>query len=403
MSFKLIIENIISTNNAAYIKSNFDEITKISKILVKEGLDSSCENPFSYFWSQSNLSKNRYSNIYPFDYNRVVLGTVCKSLPPKNPVRSIEEAESSIPFQENYLKKEFGNSRYRSSYINASWIQTPLSIIETEYIATQGPIRDSIQDFWQMVFENKSSVIVMLANIMESGHEKCAPYWPTKSNRKLEFGGDKKLSVLLLDEKPILDGSAIVREFMVFNSHVSPNDPNVKRSAIKVSHYQFTAWPDRYVPDSYDDLLDFIIFTQDSRDLAIQSSTISENTALDKQTILLPSTGPPIVHCSAGCGRTGTFVILDTIIQFFKNNDTYKGDIIQDLFYSFRFQRVHFVQTIDQLMFIYEFVYNCLFSQNPVSPMSPQSPLKPTSFSLEDSGTSGGISPNSIPENTIDP
>ncbi|OMJ08670.1 Receptor-type tyrosine-protein phosphatase kappa [Smittium culicis] len=379
--FKEILSHIIKNDDVAYIKESFDYVSMIQKKFVRDGLVPS--SPFSYLWSQNraNQSKNRYTNIFPYDYNRVVLEHRSKSKPPKNIFASVEEAKNSIFELSNDLKSEYLDSAYDNGYINASWIQPPLNISNTEYIATQGPTNKTSGDFWDMVYENRCPVIVMLTKTVESGYEKCSEYWPTNINIPKSYG---KVTVTLISETDAVNGSTKLREFIVSSNHKFAVNNNNKQEICKVTQYHFLGWPDKFIPHSTKNLQELLTHTRNTKlsayssqpfinqfspiDNANASSIVHNNKDsqyhldkfLNSETIFLPSTGPTIVHCSAGCGRTGTFIILDIICEYFKNNKDYSGDIIYDLFFAFRLQRVYFIQTLDQLLFVYSFVYKYL-------------------------------------------
>ncbi|OMJ08107.1 Receptor-type tyrosine-protein phosphatase beta [Smittium culicis] len=379
--FKEVLSHIIKNDDVAYIKESFDYVSMIQKKFVRDGLAPS--SPFSYLWSQNraNQSKNRYTNIFPYDYNRVVLDHHSKSKPPKNIFASVEEAKNSILELSNNLKSEYLDTAYDDGYINASWIQAPLNISNNEYIATQGPTNKTSGDFWNMVYENRCPVIVMLTKTVESGYEKCSEYWPTNIHIPKDYG---KVTVTLISETDAVNESTKLREFIVSSNHKVAANNNIKQGICKVTQYHFLGWPDKFIPHSTKNLQELITHTRNSKLSAFSSqlsidqfssldnancTSIMHNnkdsqyhleTFLNSETIFLPSVGPTVVHCSAGCGRTGTFIILDIICEYFKNNKDYSGDIIYDLFFAFRLQRVYFIQTLDQLLFVYSFVYKHL-------------------------------------------
>ncbi|KAJ1814127.1 phosphotyrosine-specific ptp2-like protein, partial [Coemansia sp. RSA 2599] len=194
-------------------------------------------------------AKNRYNNIYPFDSNRVRL-------------------------------------RSSNDYINASYVSYfdgPL------YIATQGPLPATVADFWQMIWEHRVRVIVMLTRVFENGREKCHRYWP-QSPGVSAVHGDLRVEFQAEARHPD-DATVISRRLRV--SHVnSPDD------AITLTHLQYETWPDHGAPETPLSVLRL-------RELA----RIAQGDDKECQRI------PMVVHCSAGCGRTGAFCAIDTVMS----------------------------------------------------------------------------------------
>ncbi|XP_060574211.1 receptor-type tyrosine-protein phosphatase mu-like, partial [Ruditapes philippinarum] len=204
------------------------------------------------------------------------------------------------------------------TYINANYIDGHKK--SPEYIASLGPTKDTMngyKDFWEMVWEERTDKIIMLTNLDESGKMKCEQYWPDQGKTKNYHG----YKVVCIAEK--IFSEFTLREFSV----------NVQGSGSrKVTQYHYTAWPDRSVPDNVASLVEF-------RNKVEQSKS---NDA-----------GPMVVHCSAGIGRTGTYIALDTLIQIGKN-DNYV-DIFGRVM-ALRGQRGHMVQNLEQ----YIFLHRCL-------------------------------------------
>ena len=154
-------------------------------------------------------------------------------------------------------------------YINAS----PINITKDKYfITTQGPKEETIEDFWRMIDEYNCKVIVMLCNILEGGREKCAKYWD-KSFRMNNY--------IIDDVKEEKQNGFIIRHIKYMNE---------KKEKKNVQQIHFTDWPDKGVPDVKGGKI-FETFIQIMR-------KIDEFKGND----------PIVVHCSAGVGRTGTFI-----------------------------------------------------------------------------------------------
>ena len=214
-------------------------------------------------------------------------------------------------------------------YINAS----PINIITDKYfISTQGPKEETIDDFWKMVCEHECNVILMLCNENEGGRPKCARYWD-----KHEV---KKFKIKKIKETQKLD--YIIREIILINGEKEK----------KVFQIHFTGWPDHGVPDTKDGKI-FEVFLE-----------IIE--FIDKPEI--KGNGPIVVHCSAGVGRTGTFISMYYLEKEIRRQIRDKVDFIQfnifNLVRKLKEMRLYLVQTVSQYKFIYEFVAYLLNKEN---------------------------------------
>lgn len=189
------------------------------------------------------------------------------------------------------------------------------------YIATQGPLPNTKNDFWSMVWHEKCSIIVMTTKEIERSKPKCVRYWPDK-DQTLKYG---KVAVQTISEKTTLDYT--LREFKVFY------DKNENDSRI-VYHYHFMAWPDHGVPSDPGCVLNFL------------------HEVNCKQDSLLDS-GPIIVHCSAGIGRTGTFIVIDILIDQINRHGLDCEIDIQRTIQVIRTKRSGMVQTEAQYKFVY--------------------------------------------------
>ncbi|XP_057298929.1 uncharacterized protein LOC130629666 isoform X1 [Hydractinia symbiolongicarpus] len=247
-----------------------------------------------YRWTIANKSelkpKNRYANIVAYDHSRV------------------------------RLKKPLADG---SDYINASHIHgysTP-----NMYIASQGPNKASIVDFWQMVWEQDVPVIVMATNLVERSKRKCEQYWPTSGTQQY---GDMQVTLTFTDSFT----DVVVRSF------------SLKKAGSKeirdVQQYHYMSWPDHGVPE-------------------FPSNIINLRHKIRKEYPIEQMTKPILVHCSAGVGRTGTFICIDSMLHLSKQ--TNKVDVFN--FVNFlRTRRIHMVQTEDQYMFIYHALYEAFIS-----------------------------------------
>ncbi|XP_056603685.1 receptor-type tyrosine-protein phosphatase eta isoform X3 [Triplophysa dalaica] len=226
-----------------------------------------------------NKAKNRYNNVLPYDSSRVKL-----SMP-------------SSPFDE---------------YINASYM--PGYTSKKEFIAAQGPLPCTVNDFWRMIWEKNVHTIVMLTKCNEQGRVKCEEYWPS------DMKSFNNLTVTTTSTIPLEDWT--ISDFEV---------KNVKTAETRsVRHFHFTAWPDHGVPETTELLINFRHLVREHMEQYSRHS-------------------PTLVHCSAGVGRTGTLIAIDRLIfQIERDGVVDVYGIIHDL----RMHRPLMVQTEDQYVFL---------------------------------------------------
>ena len=297
--------------------------------------------------ARKNQYLNRYVDIVPFDYNRVQL--------------QINSDDAMM-----------------TDYINASHLH--LEGVSA-YIATQGPLPASFGAFWKMVYECKSPLIVMLTTEEEGGRIKCHRYWPDvnaplKRYATSEVQGSACFQVQLASQTPIMNGEAIQREFVIQKQILSEavRSPDgavtslatpmlTESSSHRATMIQYLAWPDRQVSEvrSLLTLLDICnhIHLERQRDAVVNGG-------------LSNMVGPMVVHCSAGCGRTGVFCVVDSVLKLLQTsnapvllnpNDAQdklelnafpKGDLVAAVVNHFRKQRYRLVQSLEQYIFCYE-------------------------------------------------
>ncbi|XP_062576949.1 receptor-type tyrosine-protein phosphatase kappa-like [Saccostrea cucullata] len=236
---------------------------------------------------KENICKNRYRYVYPYDFCRIVLST----------------------------SEEQG----RNDYINACYVEGING--DPTYIAAQGPFTPAtLVDFWRMTWQENSSRIVMLTNLFEGDHMKCLKYWPEEEDT---FGD----LVIRLESQDIYEKYTI-RHLVVQQAKSEDKNPN--DVAKKVTQFHFTGWPDCGVPSDVESLLCF-------RDLVKNGRPEAD--------------GPIIVHCSAGIGRTGTFIALDYLLE---EGSTMESVDIINCVSKLRQQRAHSIQTKAQYIFLYD-------------------------------------------------
>jgi len=228
-------------------------------------------------------------------------------------------------YQHNIVNISSGNG-----YINAS----PINIMTNKYfISTQGPKNETVEDFWTMVDEHNCNVIVMLCKEKEGFAEKCATYWDSK--RKMQ---NYQIQVKSFKN----ENYYIIRNITLINNYTKV-EKNIKQ-------IHLTCWPDHGVPDTRDGII-FDVFSQ-------MIKFADEN----------KKDGPIVVHCSAGVGRTGTFISMyilekEIIKQINDNRKEIKFNIF-NLVRKVKEMRLFSVQTVSQYQFIYLFVNYLLNKYN---------------------------------------
>ncbi|XP_019896521.2 tyrosine-protein phosphatase non-receptor type 6 [Esox lucius] len=239
-----------------------------------------------------NKSKNRYKNILPFDETRVIL-------------------QSRDP---NIIG---------SDYINGNYVKNKLQEPGDQkvYIATQGCLATTVNDFWQMVWQERTRVIVMTTREVEKGRNKCVPYWPELN----EFKEVGPYMVQCVDERDAIDYKIRILDIFPMNQSDS------RRT---IWHYQYLSWPDHGVPQEPGGVLSFL-------------------GQVNSKQLDFPNAGPMVIHCSAGIGRTGTIVVIDMIIETIDSKGLDCEIDIQKSIQMVREQRSGMVQTEAQYKFIY--------------------------------------------------
>ncbi|XP_037065127.1 tyrosine-protein phosphatase non-receptor type 13 isoform X6 [Peromyscus leucopus] len=231
--------------------------------------------------TKENRRKNRYKNILPYDSTRVPLGD-------------------------------------EGGYINASFIRIPVGTQEFVYIACQGPLPTTVGDFWQMVWEQNSTVIAMMTQEVEGDKVKCQRYWPSILGTTTMASERLRLALLRMQQ---LKGF-VVRVLSL---------EDIQTGEVRhISHLNFTAWPDHDTPSQPDDLLTFISYMRH-----------------------IHTSGPVVTHCSAGIGRSGTLICIDVVLGLISQDLEFD---ISDLVRCMRLQRHGMVQTEGQYVFCYQVI-----------------------------------------------
>ncbi|XP_052870127.1 tyrosine-protein phosphatase 69D [Anopheles cruzii] len=235
---------------------------------------------------KENMPKNRYPDIKSYDQTRVKLAPL--------------------------------NGLSGSDYINANFV---IGYKERKkFICAQGPMDATINDFWRMIWEQHLEIIVMLTNLEEYNKTKCAKYWPEGTNDSIQYG-----ELLITFQSITYYADYTMRTLKVTKRSASSGEETSR----EISQYHYLAWKDFMAPEHPQGITKFI-------------NRINSEYSLQR--------GPILVHCSAGVGRTGTFVALDTLMQQLHD----EGQVfIFNTICDMRYQRNFLVQSLKQYIFLY--------------------------------------------------
>ncbi|XP_078121026.1 receptor-type tyrosine-protein phosphatase mu isoform X8 [Sander vitreus] len=274
--------------------------------------------PWDSAKKDENRMKNRYGNIIAYDHSRVRL-------------QALEGEQSS-----DYINANYVDGYHRPNH----------------YIATQGPMQETVFDFWRMVWQENTAAIIMVTNLVEVGRVKCCKYWPDDTE-------------IYRDIKVTLIETELLSEYVIRTFAVEKRGAHEIR---EIRQFHFTGWPDHGVPYHATGLLGFI--------RRVKSKTLT-------------NAGPMVVHCSAGAGRTGCFIVIDIMLDMAEREGVVD---IYNCVRELRSRRVNMVQTEEQYVFIHDAILEaCLcgdttipasqlrsvyYDMNRLDPQTNSSPIK---------------------------
>nr|XP_029531576.1 LOW QUALITY PROTEIN: tyrosine-protein phosphatase non-receptor type 21-like [Oncorhynchus nerka] len=239
--------------------------------------------------------RNRFQDVLPYNDTRVEL----------------------VPSKEN-----------NTGYINASHIRIMVGGDEWRYIASQGPLSNTCQDFWQMVWEQGVAIIAMVTAEEEGGREKSFHYWPRlgSHHNTVTYGHFKITTRFRMDSGCYATTGLTIKHVLTGQEHT-------------VWHLQYTDWPDHGCPEDFKGFLSYLE--------EIQSVRRHTNSTSDPKNTNLPV----LVHCSAGVGRSGVVILSEVMIACLEHNEMLDIPTVLNML---RQQRMMMVQTISQYSFIYK-------------------------------------------------
>uniref|UniRef100_A0A452HK37 protein-tyrosine-phosphatase n=1 Tax=Gopherus agassizii TaxID=38772 RepID=A0A452HK37_9SAUR len=231
---------------------------------------------------------------------------------------------------QNRTKNRYGNIiAYDHSRVILQPVEDDPSsdYINANYIDVSGPVHETVYDFWRMIWQEQSACVVMVTNLVEVGRVKCYKYWPDDT----EVYGDFKVTCVEMEP---------LAEYVVRTFTLERRGYNEIR---ELKQFHFTGWPDHGVPYNATGLLSFI------RRVKLSNP---------------PSAGPIVVHCSAGAGRTGCYIVIDIMLDMAEREGVVD---IYNCVKALRSRRINMVQTEEQYIFIHDAILEaCLCGETAI-------------------------------------
>jgi len=296
---------------------------------------------FSSATLRHNYPKNRYSNILAMEPTRVRLQT----------------------YRDFYLDTD---------YINANYINGEIPGSERAYISCQAPLPNTLLHFWLMIWENNSAVIVMLTRLVERDRQKAILYWPEAVGDSKRFGG-----IVVTHRKS-----------KTINPYLEMRTFEVERDGMKrqIVQFHYTEWPDFGIPASTSTIRDLVCWM----DLYRMKGTMAG------------LNGPVITHCSAGVGRTGTFLAVHICMEKMKFFNSLDQVNIPRTVLLLRQSRTGMVQTPEQYHYIYQVLKDAREELRGKAPRVFASPATPAALASRTSTRGSSLSSSSAENDYVD-
>lgn len=281
---------------------------------------------------------NRWNEVYTEIKREAMMQLKMSTADANKPENSFLNRYRDVkPYDHSRVKLE---THHDTDYINASLVKVPRA--NRKYILAQGPLPYTLGHFWLMVWEQNSKAVLMLNRVIEKRVNKCHQYWPLNEGESLDDEHLQEVGLTLLHVKSEEGEHYTVRTLKLTNTATGESRD--------ILHFHYTAWADFDVPQC-DTFLEYL-------------NAVRESGSLEDDV------GPPIVHCSAGIGRSGTFCLVDSSLVLIEREGP-EEVCIRDILLEMRQSRMGLIQTVDQLRFSYMAITSGAKEASLISPDSP--------------------------------